>query len=181
VQAPVPICTHAFDTHVNQLTRRCSARAVLQMQSVMQPVEDETRLQSNLSAAQEREQFAAAMRSTMETQAALDQEEDRLVEEARRVGMSWPDIAVMLPTRQLSELKRRHSSHAAAQVCIRGRSYHRPLHRSYCAFRASLKLWHAALQFSKPTDGCVCRPASITGWRWHSCRRCSRCLHQAGH
>ena len=86
------------------------------MQSGMQPIGHENDQQPGLSAKQERDQHAVAMRATMEAQAALDQEEDRLVDEARRVGMKWPDIAAMLPTRQLAELKRRHSSHAAAQV-----------------------------------------------------------------
>jgi hypothetical protein len=98
------------------LLRCYSSHAVLQMQSVMQPIELDTRQQPGLSVEQERDQYAAAMRTTMEAQASLDQEEDRLVDEARRIGMSWPDIAAMLPTRQLSELKRRHSGRAVRQV-----------------------------------------------------------------
>ncbi len=89
----------------------------------MQPVEHENDQQPGLSAKQERDQHAVAMRATMEAQAALDQEEDQLVDEARRVGMKWPDIAAMLPTRQVAELKRRHSSHAAAQVATQPASH----------------------------------------------------------
>ena len=98
------------------LPTRCSSSAVLHMQSGMQPIDYENDQQSGLSLQQERDQHGVAMRATMEAQAALDQEEDRLVDEARRVDMKWPDIAAMLPTRPLTELKRRHSSHAAAQV-----------------------------------------------------------------
>lgn len=88
------------------------------MQSVMQPIEAEEEQRTRLSAEQERQQHAAAMHATMEAQATLDQEEDQLVDDARRVGMDWVEIAAMLPTRQPAELKRRHSSHAAAQVGI---------------------------------------------------------------
>ncbi len=73
------------------------------------------------SAAQQSEQqqqqhFAAAMQATMTMQQALDNEEDTLVAEARGVGIAWPEIAAILPTRSMADLKRRHNTRIAAQV-----------------------------------------------------------------
>lgn len=71
---------------------------------------------AQLSEEEQQRQFAAAMQATMSMQHALDNQEDTLVAEARGVGMSWPDIAAMLPTRSMMELKRRHNMRVAAHV-----------------------------------------------------------------
>lgn len=105
---------HSCDLALN----RDSLAAVVHMQSMMPPVSAEPSQPpaAGLTAEQERQQFAEAMQAAAKAQAALDAEEDQLVEDARSVGIAWRDIAAMLPTRQPAELQRRHNVRMAAQV-----------------------------------------------------------------
>ena len=65
---------------------------------------------------QQRRMVENAMQSALEGEAALDREEDELVAEARKAGMDWPDIAAMLPTRSVADIRKRFNARTAAQA-----------------------------------------------------------------
>lgn len=100
---------------------------------------------------QQQQHFAAAMQATMTMQKALDNEEDMLVAEARGVGMAWPEIAAVLPTRSMADLKRRHNTRIAAQVSSNAHAV------SNHGISPAPQRWHKT--------GCLscCPPSAYTG------------------